>query len=155
MRRLIPLLLLLLIAPLHAQPGIQTWIDFLGPEARAWEALTGNGSASYTWQGSALTASTNTVYFHLLSPARWVRWVLVWNPQGNSTAGVQIAHMDDGPTHLTPIAEITGSTAATPIVSAVVLTSAWNALVGGSYKHLGMQTRGSPVVFRCVLEVVY
>jgi hypothetical protein len=135
--------------------AVQTWIDLMGAEPRAAEAIQGNGAPSYAWQGSALTASTATVYFNLISPAAWVRWVLVWNPGGNAANGVRLIHADDGPANIVPLAEVTGSVYVTPIVSAVALTPAWNGLIGGAYKHVGMQMKGAPTVFQSRLEVVY
>jgi hypothetical protein len=125
--------------------------------ARAAEALKGvQANTIWVWPGSALSASVSTQFFQFPRPAAaYVRWLLVWTPNGNAANGVRVVHADDGPTNLVTIAEFTGRTEATPVVDGLDVTATWNALIAGQVqKHIGLQLRGNPIVFRSTFEIV-
>jgi 3-methyladenine DNA glycosylase Mpg len=148
-------LVLVLVGAIQARAATQIFIDFY-MEPRQAEAIAGPGGSTYVWPGSALSAHVQTLWFNLgLPTAQWVRAVIIWNPRGNANNGVRLAYMDDGPTNLTTLYEVTGSTATTPIVGNDDVTIEWNALVSGlTYKHIGYQTKGNPYVYKVTIEVV-
>lgn len=156
MRAKVAIVVVCLLLALPCGAATQQWLDFLGAESRQASALVGVGGTSWVWPGSALTASVNKAWFNLNLPtAQYVRLLVVWNPRGDSGNGVRLVHADDGPTNITELGAVSGSTATTPIVSTLDLTTDWNSLgSGGVAKNLGMQLRGNPYVFRVTLEIV-
>ena len=148
---------LALVLSLATVTGQQKTIDLYGSEPRAAHAVRGvQANTVWVWAGTALTASTVRQWFQFGFPAvQYVRWLLVWNAEGNAANGARLIHADDGPTNITTIAEFTGLTSTNPIVSGVDITTAWNGLILGSVtKNIGIQLRGNPTIFRASIEIV-
>lgn len=129
-------------------------IPLFGPESRAAEALTADVSATYAFQGSALSASTAFLLGGVFGIVTGCFFQVIWTPN-NASCGIRLISADAGPTNITQIAELTGSASATPLNDGTfVLASTMQALfdttgaqaVGGSSKTLGFQTKGSGAV---------
>lgn len=161
-RLLVAIWLSVAYAPVGAQtPPTQTEFALYRDAAVALNCTV--SGAQFAWPGSALTASTTTVYFNF-SPKRpitYARWVVAWNPNtGASPTGLRLVHADDGPSNVTEIARITGMNYFQPRVDAVDVTATMQSLSdGASYKHIGHQTFGNGMngclIYSSVLLVVW
>lgn len=97
--------------------------------------------AAYAFPGAALTA--NTLKKFASAKPLYARWVLAWNP--NTPAGgatsVRLCHADSGPENIIEIARFERRATATPVVDAVDITNALNALT--TDKFILHQTYGN------------
>lgn len=139
--------------------GIPAQYNLFGPEPRTAHALTQTSTGGYVWPGEALNGNTGTFRFDLgLRRAAYARWIMVWKPMASYNA-LRIVHHDSGPTNVTQIAEITGLTDTTPVVSTVDITTDINALFdGGIEKRFSHQINAGatgPVIYVSRLEIVW
>lgn len=132
-------------------------------EPRSSEALAQSSTGgSYVWANDALTASTFTFRFDkgsLWEDILYARWYVVWHPNGDTNNGIRLVHADDGPTNITEIAEFTGRSDTSQIVSETdITTDLATLLAGGAKKHIGHQikTTGTGMkIYLSRVEVVW
>lgn len=134
-------------------------VHFAGPSYPS--GFGGVNSTVYAWNGAALSNNVSTFRFDFQTgkTLRFARLLCVWTPN-SAQAGIKLLHMDDGPSNLTDLAECPHAGQITPIVSAVDITSALNALIAnGVKKHLGWQSKSNgvtpPTIYKISLELVY
>lgn len=121
---------------------MQVNFDFFGPECR-WDHALEYNKMAWDWPGSALTASTHTIHFDRLPTIKEARFLVVFWPLNN--AWVNLVHMDDGPTNIVGIKQLThpNTDMTRPRSVAADVTAQLQALAQlGVRKHLGYQLHG-------------
>lgn len=150
---------LALLVPCVSYAERNDFINFAGPMYPS--GFAGINSTTYTWNGAALSNNVSTFRFDFQpgKTIRYARLICVWTP--NSTlAGIQLIHMDDGPSNITSFGECPHTGQVTPIVSSVDITAQLNTLIAnGVKKHIGWQSKSngvsSPTIYKVGLEITY
>jgi hypothetical protein len=135
------------LAALEAAGGgaVSSIFNLFGP-AQGSGALVNSSPPSFTFPGSALTANTKRLPFHIPhKQVQFAAWTLTWTP--NSANNVcRLVHFDPGPTNIVEICRINGSSIGTPTTGLCDITVAINALIAAqAQKHIGHQFWGDGV----------
>ena len=121
---------------------IPVYVNLFGPNQFPGSLSAVVGS-TYSWVGSALTASTKTFKFSLTGYPDIVdaNFRAVWTTE-NTSSWIRLVHFEDGPSNITQIVEIQGTGSQNPANQVADITTAiHNLIVGGTNKNLGFQLK--------------
>ena len=117
--------------------------QLFGPVQDAGSWLGNPIAGQWSWIGSATTASTKTFEFQLGFPSlSLAMWRVIWRTNSvYQYAG--LFHMDNGPSNITQIAQMTGDGTGNPANQALDVTTALNTLITNqTYKNIGFRVWG-------------